>query len=152
MWVKMNQEQLNDMFDGLIAKRAKSQKIYFLGASAIMLGLAAISNMFFFIPLTPFLSGRLPTEVEVSIRILLVFVILELVVIVATLIDSLQFNKKDLRAKREYYYNNIKAKNTKICPKCGLIFDSKDISCTACGEALEMAADYMWLDDVKTET
>jgi len=147
MWVKMNQAQINEMLDGLISKRTKSRRDAVIGGSIIMLGVAVVLNMTLFVPLTPFLSNSVPPEIEVLARIIAVFFILEFVVFIVWVVDSCQFKKMDLRKKREYYYENIKNKNTKICPKCGLVFNNGEVRCTSCAGPLEMAYDYMWVED-----
>ena len=147
MWVKMNQAQINKMLDGLISRRTKTRRGYVIGGSIIMLGVALVLNMILFVPLTPFLSNSVPPEIAVLIRILVVFLILEFVVLIVMVVDSWQFKKMDLRRKREYYYENIKKKNIRICPKCGLVFSSDEVRCASCAGPLEMAYDYMWVED-----
>jgi len=151
MWIKMDQVQIDEMLDGLISKYKSTQKGRFIGGSIVMLGLAVIINFVVFPAATPFLSGQFPTEIEVLIRIVVVFFVLEIFISVIMAIDNHRFYKMNVYEKREYLFQNISKGNTKICPRCGLLYQNDEVRCSKCNDILDIASNYNWVDDIQSE-
>jgi len=146
MWIKMSQIQKEQMLDELITRYGKTQRSYFWGGSIIMFGLSVVLTMVFFFPTKISLNVQIPSIIEAIIEVLGIFSIFELIILVLILIDNYKFYKMSREGKRSYFYDDIKKKANKICPHCGLIFDSSVMSCSNCGNDLEMSYDYMWVD------
>jgi hypothetical protein len=147
MWMKMNQQQINEMLDERIRNYKKNQKIYFAGGSAVMLALSFCINYFLFPLGIPFLHSQYSTGDEVVIRIFIIFLVFELIIAVLMIFDNIKYFKMDIREKREYFFKGIKRNNSKICIKCGVFFINDEIRCDKCGEPLEMAYECIWIED-----
>ena len=147
MWVKMTQLQLNEMLDTRIGKYKKRQCILFGGESVLMLFFSIFINYFFFPLGIPFLNPLTPVINEVLIRIALLFVLFEIILLVLGGIDDFKFFRMDIKAKREYIFKGIKKNDTKICPRCGIFYTNGEVRCSKCAEPLDMAYEYMWIED-----
>jgi ribosomal protein L37E len=143
----MDQFQKEQMLDELITRYGKTQRSYFAGGSIIMFGLSVLVTMVFFFPTKISLNVQIPSTIEAIIEVLGIFLVLELIILILILIDNHKFYKMSHEEKRSYFYDDIKKKTNKICPHCGLIFDSSVMTCSKCGNDLEMSYDYMWVDE-----
>ena len=147
MWKRKNQAEIGEMLDDLVLRYKERQKHGFIGGSAVMFGLSVLFNIFIFEAATPFLHTQIPIVLEIVIRILLLFLVLEILMSILFLVGDHKYYKMNGNEKKEYLFNNMKEKSSKMCPSCGLFYDKHELICSKCGSDLAMSYEYEWIDD-----
>jgi len=147
MWQRLSQAEIEEMLTNLISRHRKNQFLGFCGGSVVMLGLAIVLNMYFFVPLSPYLSPNIPVENEMGLRILLLFAALEILMLALFLFDARRFHKMNNDDRKEYLLDNLRKKSTKICPSCWLFHNHDEVYCKECGHWLVLSYEYRWVED-----
>ena len=96
MWIKMDQEQLDEMLDNLIARYKRDQLKYYAGISIIFALVSILLSFIFFYPSKFQLGAHIPGLLRAIYGFGIIFVSLELFFLVIMAFDNFRFYKKDL--------------------------------------------------------